>query len=71
VAQAHLLQPGGGLGQGRRLVLAPDQQGHGHVFLGGEFGQQVVELVDEAQGAIAQAAPRDFGQRPEGFARPP
>ena len=40
----------------------PDQQRHRHVLQRREFGQQVMELVDEAKRAIAQLAARSIGQ---------
>ncbi|KMQ81565.1 dihydroxyacetone kinase [Lasius niger] len=56
MAQTHSLQPL------RRLLprgldrQAADQQRHGNVFQGAEIGQQMMELVDEPQRAIAYAA---------------
>ena len=41
---------------------AADQQRHRHVFQRGEFRQQVVELIDEAERAIAQLAAHRVGQ---------
>jgi len=43
-----------------RLVHAPDQQRHRDVLQRGEFRQQVVELIDEAERFVAQAAPFAF-----------
>jgi hypothetical protein len=45
------------------LRLAADQQRHGHVVERGKFGQQVMELVDEAERAVAQRAARRFAER--------
>ena len=42
--------------ESRLLLLPPDQQWHGDVLFGRELGQQVMELVDEADVAIAQIA---------------
>ena len=44
--------------------LAPDAQRHAHVVQRAELGQQVVELVDEAQVLVAQ--PRPARPRPAG-----
>jgi hypothetical protein len=56
LAQAHGAQH---LGRAVHAVLpgiAANAQRHGHVLLGRELGQQVVELVDEAQMPVAQRA---------------
>src|SRR5689334_16345587 len=37
------------LGASARAVHAPNATGHGDILLGSEFGQQMMELVDEAQ----------------------
>jgi len=44
------------------LVLAADQQGHGDVFLGGEFRQQVVELEDEPHALVSEFRLLQFSQ---------
>ncbi|MND70946.1 hypothetical protein D3C80_624640 [compost metagenome] len=62
MAQAHAFQQ-------RRGPLArfadggaADQQRHADVLQGGELRQQVVELVDETQGAVAQQAAGGFAE---------
>ena len=45
-----------GLLAGRRARQAADQQRHRHVLGGREFAEQVMELVDEAELAIAHQA---------------
>ena len=44
-----ILGGGSGLGAGLLDGETGDQQRHGGVFQRGELGQQVVELIDEAQ----------------------
>ncbi len=48
-----------------------DQQWHADVFQRGEFGQQMVKLVNEAQRAVSQQATGLFAQRRQLFARQP
>ena len=48
---------------GDARIHAPHQQRHRHVLQRGELGQQVVELVDEAEGAVAQPAALGFAHR--------
>jgi lipoprotein-releasing system ATP-binding protein len=50
---------------GATLVEAADAQRHRDVLQRGEFGQQVMELVDEAERTVAQRAARGFGERGE------
>ena len=47
MAETDLIQHLRGAGQGRDRRGSPDQQRHGDIFQGAEFGQQVVELIDE------------------------
>ena len=56
LAQADGGQDGIGLTECLRPLHAADEQGHGDVFLGGKFGQQVVELVHKAQVLVAPLA---------------
>ena len=56
LTQAHALQPARGHGSGLGAVLAANPQRHGHVVQGAELGQQMVELVDKAQVAVAPLA---------------
>ena len=54
--QADLFQHRGSVRFGLAALHAADQQRHGDVFQRGEFRQQVMELVDEAERAVAQFA---------------
>ena len=54
--QPHLLQRRCRLLLADSRALTTNQQWHGHVFQRGEFRQQVMELIDEAQIAVAQLA---------------
>jgi hypothetical protein len=56
LAEPHAIQDGPRGLLGFLLGRAPHQQRHGHVFERGELRQQVMELVDETQRAIAQLA---------------
>src|SRR5688572_12723187 len=47
---------------------APDQEWHRHVLDRGELRQQVVELVDEAERAVAHAAALDLAHLAERLA---
>jgi len=49
MAEADALQYGGCFGQCFLAIHAADQQRHGDIFQRGKLGQQVMELVDEAQ----------------------
>ena len=40
--------------RGRARIHAPHQQRHRHILERGELGQQVMELIDEADRAVAQ-----------------
>ena len=55
-AKAHAFENPGGRGRRLRGLGAADLERHRHVVERAEFGQQVVELVDEAQVLVAQAA---------------
>ncbi len=61
--QAHVFQHFGGNGGGLFHFHAAYQERHGDVFQRGEFRQQVVELVDEAERAVAQLSTLGFIHR--------
>ncbi len=63
--QAHQAQDLAGGLPGLVAVLAAHDQRHRHVVQRGELRQQVVELVDEAQAAVAHRALAALGQ-PDG-----
>jgi hypothetical protein len=64
-AQAHALEDRARAALRLGGALAADHQRHRDVLECAEFGQQVVELVDEAQGAVAHAPALRLGQRHE------
>ena len=45
-----------------RLLFAGNQRGKHHILEGGELGQELVELKDEADVAIAEARERGVGE---------
>ena len=49
-------------------LRAPDQERHRHVLERGELHQQVVELVDESQRAVAYLPPLRVGKTVSGSA---
>ena len=55
--QSHSVQHLCGALPRRYNLHTSDQQGHGNVFQGGKFWQQMMELIDKAQGTITQASP--------------
>jgi hypothetical protein len=56
LAQADPIEPMRGLGGGGLARQAPDPERHRHIVLRAELGQQMVELVDETQVAVARLA---------------
>ena len=62
VAQAHLLQQGLGALRSALHIGAAQHHRHHHVLQRGEFGQQMMELIDEAERAVAQLAARGIGE---------
>lgn len=56
LTQAHPLQPARGQLSGLGAVLAANPQRHGDVVQCAELGQQVVELVDKTEVAVAPLA---------------
>ena len=63
MAEAHRLQQVARALAGLMHALPAQQHRHHHVFKRGELRQQVMELVDEAQRTVAQAAALGIGQR--------
>jgi len=55
-AEADFLEEGPGPGPRLLLRAACDEQRHRHVLERGELRQEVVELEDEAEGAVAELA---------------
>ena len=53
VGQSHPAEDLGGSRPGTVPWVAPDEHGHHHVFQGGKFPQQVVELKHEANLGVA------------------
>src|SRR3546814_14545633 len=66
--QAHLLKHDLCLLTRRSTFLAAYDQWHGHIVQGGKLGQQMVELINKTQAAIAQLAALRFIQAGGGFA---
>ncbi len=66
-----LIEHRGRLLPGLGARAATHDQGHGHIVQRGEFRQQVVELIDEAQGLVAQAAAATLVQPRGGLAGNP
>ena len=63
--EAHAIQHPLGCRPRRRHRHPPDHEGHRDVLQRGEFRQQMMELVDEAQRAVAHGAALLFGERGE------
>ena len=67
MAKADFFEDDSGARQRLDPVHAPDEKRHGRIFLRGELGQQMVELVDETERTVAQIAALGLGNR-EGVA---
>ena len=70
VAEADLFEEGfgAGAGGGDRFVPAAGEAGHEDVFQDGALGQQVVELENEPDGAVAETGGGGGRERAEGLA---
>src|SRR5512139_4153126 len=65
--ETDFLEDRRGARQRTGTLHAADEEGHGGVFQRGKLGQQMMELVDEAERAVAQLAALGLGDR-EGVA---
>ena len=63
MTKADRRQHFGCLGQCFVTLGTPNEQGHGDVFQRGKLSQQVMELVDETEVAIAPVAACHFAER--------
>jgi hypothetical protein len=61
--EPHILEAGESFRRGGITGFAADEQGHHDVFEGSEFGEQVMDLPDEADVAIAERGGSGFAER--------